>query len=255
MRQHLFRHLFSLSILFALASGTEASDGARLIHQAKYEGEYEGLGVEMTRSLVHLGGKHYRLEAKAENLLGSVKEHEDFLWQEDGSIQPLAYRYKQRVFGISRSRSIDFDWDKGVAFCKEKKKTHPVTVSPGNLGPMSYQLQLQLDLINKAEVFEYHFVRRRKMKHYVFVQEEQGPLHQGNTHIEKGIKLVRKQEDGNRSTTIWFDADKHFTLAALIQEKDDDEHSLLITDSHFNYPLTGTAFEGLNQNAAAQAKR
>ncbi len=252
-------HWFALCVLFTAAlfivtSVSHASANPRVIHQASYQGEYEGLDVDLTRTLVHLGANHYRLEAHAENFLGKVKEHEDFLWLDDGSIQPLAYRYKQRIFGISRQRAIDFDWQRNIAVCREKGKARQVALQQGVLGPMSYQLKLQLDLMNKAKVFDYTFVRRRKVKQYHFTLSEQGPLTEGKTHIENGIKLERKHEDGNRSTTIWFDADKHFTLAALIQEKDDDEHSLFIKNSHFNYPLTGTAFERLIQNAGSHAK-
>lgn len=212
----------------------------RTLHRAIYEGEYNNFSVSMTRTLISLGGDRYKLVSRTENFFGSISEQEEFWWTAQKSIRPIVYRYEQRIFGIKKSRSIKFDWNKLSAQSKYKKKKRKVPLSEGVLGPMTYQLMLQIDLLTGSEHFEYSFIKQGKLKKYTFRAKDIESIHYKDQKISKALNLTRENEGRKKKTSIWFDTEQHYTLSSLQQIKKNDRHMLFVTSSKYMYPLNDT---------------
>jgi len=159
---------------------------------------------------------------------------------------PLQYRYSQSIFGLRRKRKIDFDWQQGQATSTDKEKTKTIPISTGVLGPMSYQLKIQLDLINGKPVDEYHFVNRGKLKHYKF--NALGMEQIDKTDITRGLALhiERISSKKDRSTSLWFDPENAFSVIMLSQEDKGDNYTLQLKKNHFYPPFDNTPFSKLD---------
>lgn len=263
------RYITSLVYLVFTASlfvTYPACAAERQLQNAVYKGDYKGVGIDMTKQLLDLGEGIFLLSAKADNFMGSIKEYERFHWNADGSITPLEYYYKQRVFGISKKRTIAFNWKEHSATARDHKKSEVIALTPGMLGPMTYQLQLQLDLakqksvllktsrdsdgnINYAttqqinnRVFEYTFVYRTKIRTYGFVIEGVQAFEQNGTRIANALLLQRRDNDEQKSTQIWFDIEDNFILASLQQNEEDETHQLFLKENTYFPPFENTPY-------------
>lgn len=237
--------LFASFLWLGLSTSYGFADYPRTLHQAKYEGEYDNFDIVMTRTLVHLGGNHYKLETKTKNFFGSITEKEIFLWPSQKIIQPISYRYKRRIFGITKKRKVQYDWESLTATSEYKKKKKTIAITNGVLGPMTYQLMIQIDLLANSKQFEYSFIDRGKLKRYVFTKSGAENIRYKNRTISKAVKLTRENEGRKKKTSIWFDAENHFTLSLIKQTKKNDEHTLFVTSSQFFHPLNSTPLSNL----------
>ncbi len=209
----------------------------RLVHEAFYEGEFQGININMVRRLWELGDDRFKLETVANNFLGKIEESEEFIWSNEQSITPLNYRYSQRVFGIKRSRKIDYDWQENIAFAKDKKKRKKIILAKNTLGPLTYQLQLQLDVLANKPKLEYRFINKTSVKQYTFVIEEET-----ESETNKLVKVMRTNESSDRSTTIWLNKSDHCTIFKLEQMKSDKSHVLSFTKGTYHSPLANTPY-------------
>lgn len=212
-----------------------------LVHEAQYEGEYKSIDIVMKRKLWQLDEDTFLLETKAKNFLGSVVESEKFLWDKDNGIRPIAYNYQQKVFGVKRSRSVDFDWENNKAYSTDKDKKATVALKPGVLGPLSYQLKMQLDLIEhgalkEGDTLKYSFVNRNKLKEYSFA------LDSTQKQSSAKIPLKRTNESKTKTTRIWFNPSDNFTLVKLEQIKKNKSHVVSFQKGHYTHPLKGTPY-------------
>ncbi|MFT5083607.1 MAG: hypothetical protein ACI9Y1_001652 [Lentisphaeria bacterium] len=214
----------------------------RILHEANYQGEFKGFTIKMTRTLYELGGGRFLLKANATSILGYIEESEEFLWSEAAGIVPQNYRYKQSVFSIKHYRSIDYDWSNMVAHTKDKKDTKKLPLQEGILGPMSYQLKLQLDLVKGEQQLNYHFVNRNKVKNFEFSRSDEKYSGQEKVWTDNAILVKRTNEGDDRQTKLWFDVGGHFTLASLLQEDGGDSHAMVMESYTFYPPFDKTPF-------------
>ncbi len=237
---------FTLLIALIFPQQSEAK-GEQLLHKATYEGSYKGLNISMTRTLTHISGERYKLETKTNNFFGKIVEYEEFLWTKTNNIYPLYYRYKQKVLGVSKKRSISYDWQTLTATSKSKKKTRTLPIQKGVLGPMTYQLMFQIDLLSNtrggSNTFDYQFVRRGVLKHYTFSPVGREKLNYKKKSIARASAFVRENENKKKKTKIWFDPDNRHTLSALQQTKDNKVHNLFLTSSQYFPAITNTPFQ------------
>ncbi|MFL0810443.1 MAG: DUF3108 domain-containing protein [Agarilytica sp.] len=251
MRRHrtqTIRHTskrFALAVLLLCFASASQASTPRTLQTAVYAADYEGWHIKMTRRLIDRGNGSFRLEAKASNFLGSITEREDFLWDADMGIQPISYHYTQKIFGIKKERKVRFDWKNGTAFSDNKGKKREISLSKGVLGPMTYQLKLQMDLIAQSNTevgiinhsFNYDFIGRGKLKEFRFKVLGVENIRQEKTRVTGALKMKRDNEGGKRQTTIWFDPANHYSIASIVQTKDDDRQSLFIVSNKFYPPF------------------
>lgn len=234
------------ALVATIFSSQASPNASKLLHQVKYQGKYEGMKITVTRTLTQLGGQRYRLSSKTKSFIGSFEEHEEFFWFNDQTIQPVAYRYKQRMFGISRKRSIDYNWENKTARYKYKGKNRTIPLSDGILGPMTYQLKFQIDLLQEQKTFDYRFIQRGKIKHYKFKRLGSEQITSKKRTITNAIAFVRDNEDKKRKTKIWFNQNDQYTLASLKQTKGKKSHQIFLTSSQY-YPLDNTPLESFTE--------
>ncbi|VUD67504.1 hypothetical protein TDB9533_03826 [Thalassocella blandensis] len=240
------------SVLLFLSAGVHAEN--KLIHQAQYDGEYKSIDIVMARKLWQVSPDQYVLETKAKNFLGSVIESEAFLWSPDKGIQPLQYHYEQKIFGVKKIRHIDFDWNKKQAVSQDKDKKVTLELAPGTLGPLSYQLQMQLDLIAKPKLdadqsLDYHFISRNKLKHYVFALDTD-LLAEKPELAKQATILKRSNESAKKTTRLWLNPHDHFTLLKLEQIKGKNTHTLSFDKGRYYQPLDGTPYAPRTESVA-----
>ncbi len=242
------RLCFTLFIALTFSQQSEAKS-EQLLHKATYEGSYKGLNISMTRTLTHISGERYKLETKTNNFFGKIVEYEEFLWTKTNNIYPLYYRYKQKVLGVSKKRSISYNWQTLTATSKYKKKKRTLPIQKGILGPMSYQLMFQIDLLSDTHrgqnTLDYQFVRRGALKHYTFSPAGREKLNYKKKSIAQANAFVRENENKKKKTKIWFDPDNRYTLSALQQTKDNKVHNLFLTSSQYFPAATDTPFQEL----------
>jgi len=226
-----------LAILFATACSLPNSIQAkeRVLQRSEYSGRYKSFEIKMIRSLTELGNGRFMLHASAKNIFASIEEYEVFAWENDHAIRPIKYRYKQRIFGVKKTRTIDFHWDSSIAVNIEKKNRKEIKIPLGTLGPMSYQLQLQLDLINHRDLLEYHFVSRGKLKNYKFNRAGIISLKKQHTlGVEKALLVSRASSDEKRKADLWFDIENHYNLVKIAYTKKGKTNSMsMVSDSKF----------------------
>lgn len=236
----LYFRLIVLCTLMAFTSSANAEE--RLVEKSVYDGRYRGVKITMVRELHDLGNKRFRLQAKAKSFWGTINESEEFYWQEDQTIQPIAYQYNQSVLGVKRKRSIKYDWQEKIALSIDKKKEHHLKLENGTLGPMTYQLKLRLDLADGKDNLEYKFVNREAIKHYIFTPVETLRITHKGTQIENALYVKRINGSTNKQTNLWFDVDRNFTIASLEHIKKDKRHRLFIQSNELYQPLTNTPY-------------
>ncbi len=246
-----FCEFFIVTSLFAwwwtVFSSAHASVAERVLHTTRYEGRYKSFDIAMTRSLVDLGDRRFAIRASANNLFASIEEYEEFIWQADHKIRPTKYRYRQRIFGIKKSRKIDFDWDTATALATDKKKTRTLSLQPGTLGPMTYQLQLQLDLISGQKALTYDFINRGRLKRYTFNRIEATSIGHTQYRVDRAILVRRVREGSSRKTDLWFNIDDDYTLAGLAHTNGDKTNTLFITADKKFPPFADTPYELISQ--------
>lgn len=220
-----------------------------LLHEAQYEGEYKNINILMVRKLWKTADNEFLLETKAKNFMGSIVESESFYWSKETGIKPIQYRYKQKVFGIKRERGVKFDWNNNTAksFDRDDEASH--TLEEGILGPLTYQLQIQLDLlkqksVKQGETYEYNFIDRNKLKNYVFAA--QNSINTKNvSEANHVLELKRVNESKNKTTNLFLNAKDHFTMLKLEQIKKDKSHSLNFVKGNYYFPLAESPYASL----------
>lgn len=246
--QTVFGVMLCLTALTSLAS-------ERLLSVGHYDAKYRGSNIKMERKLFELGQGRFKLSAKAKNFWGSIKEEEVFEWSSEAGIRPVSYFYRQKILGLTRKRSIDFDWSRHTALANYKKIDSELALEKGMLGPMTYQLQMQLDLLSdkikkksggESPSFRYAFVNKNRIKKYVFdVASRSDTIAHKKLSVDDAVKLKRSNEKPGRSTFIWFDPAENYTMAALKQVRSDGENTLFLLDQRYFPPMDNTPYQAL----------
>ncbi len=127
-----------------------------------------------------------------------IEETSLFLYRE-GNIQPLEYRYQRRG-RKPRTWKVLFHWDRGIAeIWGEKKRT--LTIPPGSLDRLSFQIALMQDLEKGKRTFAYSVVDRKKVRRYRFrvTGQETLELPMGPVRALR----IEKEGSGKRKTVFW----------------------------------------------------
>ena len=172
----------------------------------------------------------------------SMTEDERFHLDDRGAILVDSYQSRRAVFGVTRSEDLRVDYSRNVARHQSKNRTRDVALSPGDLGPVSYQLQLARDLSAGKTLPTYRVIHRGKIKDYRFeiVGEETlatplGPI--------RTLKLRRVRDTQERETLFWMAPAWSFLLVKLWQREEDGEsYELILSRATLDgQPLAGSS--------------
>lgn len=219
----------------ALAAGTDA---ALQPYRLSYAATMNGMDINAERQL-SINGDNYQLVTSAKNMLGSITEEGKFTLDGKGVIVDQGYQYERNIIGMKKEEELSYDRTAGVANYESKKKKRQVKLDGNYLNQLSYQIQLQRDLLNGVSDLQYQVIARGRLKDYNFeilgeenLQTPLGPF--------KTIKVRRVREDDDRETIMWFAPSLNYLLVQLWQHEDGDDHKLVIKSGTINnQPITG----------------
>lgn len=206
-----------------------------------YKARVYGFSITVTHELTPTDSGH-KLRFFADSVLASIEENSQFDWPQPGLLRPLEYRYERRGLGRDRTAKLDFDWDKGKVTNNVQDKPWKMAIEPGVLDKLSFQIQLQRDLIaGKHEGLSYDIADGGKIKHYKFeiVGEEvlDTPLGKVDT-----VKVKRSRKDDDRITYAWMAPKYQYLLVRMQQEEGGDVYTIYIHESEVDGE-TISAFE------------
>ena len=227
-------------ILLSLFSGlclAETKEPALVPYHLVYDATIKGMDIQAERYLEREGDS-YKLVSKADTLLASITEKGTFKIDSAGNILGQQYTYERNIFGIKKNESLTYDRAAGVANYQKKKKQRQVKLDSNYLDKLTYQIQLQRDLIRGKTPLQYQVIDRGKIKQYNFeiigeeiVDTALGPI---NT-----VKVHRVRKDSDRETYLWFAPQMNYLLVQIWQNEDGDDHRITLKEGTVdNKPIT-----------------
>jgi len=230
------RKTLTVSLIFLIASAITQTSFAELPQpfEATYKAKYRGIGVTATRSLTTLADGNQQFSFLADSLIAEMQESTQFQWSETDHIVPLHYSYERSVMGSKRQAKLTFNWQKGKVTNNVEDKPWDMSVPVGALDKLSYQLQLQADLINGKPLSGYEVADGGKLKRYDFeiVGEETLKTRAGKFEVVKVRRL--RDQDEERQTVIWFAKNWNYLVVRLQQEEDDKSYEIDLTSATLN---------------------
>lgn len=209
------------------------TDLALTPYNLSYAATYNGMDIDASRQLKLASGQ-YTLSTTAKNMLSNITEHAEFRISNQGLIVDLNYQYKRSILGMKKTEKLTYNRDEGIANYDSKKKQRQVVLKDGYLNRLTYQLQLQRDLINGVSPLHYQVISRGRLKSYNFeiVGEETLDTPLGKIHTTK-VKRIRKDDD--RETLLWLAPQWNYLLVQLWQrEKDGEDYKIALQQGTLN---------------------
>ena len=223
--------LFSCLLFFVTAE--VVADGAIKPFSAKYRAYYSGVAINATRELKKMNGNIMMVDFRAKSFLIDINESASLLWLVDkpSRLTPLDYQYRRTGIGKKRHTHFQFDWQLEQVV-NTREKTHiPIPPNSPVFDKLTYQLQLQHDLINGKTELDYLVVDGQTLKNYRFriVGEELLTTELGKLAT---IKVERVRDNDKRTTSIWFAKDWNYLLVQLEQqEKNGDKYLIQLLNA------------------------
>lgn len=214
-------------VLAVFSSLTTAADAPKTFDN-QYKAKLYGFNITVTNRLTKTADNQYDLLFKAESFIGSITEESKMQWNPtQQSISPLHYSYARRGVGKSRTAELSFDWDKKSVTNNVQKTTWQMDIAQSVQDKLSYQIQMQQDLLNGQKNFTYQIADGGRLKEYKFstVGEEMldTPLGKVNT-----VKIKRSRENDERVTYAWLAKDWNYLLVRLQQEEKGEAYTIYI---------------------------
>lgn len=228
-RTFAFRTIAALGLgLLALS----ATAGMPTSFNNEYSTRIFGIKVTVTHELSDLDEGGQQLRFKADSWIGNIEEISQFVW-DDEVVQPRKYFYKRRGLGKNRDAELTFDWDKERVVNDVQGKSWEMDIRRNVQDKISYQIQLQKDLIAGRDKLDYRIADGGEMKDYRFEIVEEERL---NTPLGKvdTVKVKRSRKDDDRVTYAWLAPKWDYLLVRLEQQEDGDSHTINIDKAQIN---------------------
>lgn len=194
----------------------------------QYKAKLYGFNITVTNRLTKTDNNQYDLLFQFDSMIGSITETSRMQWdQTKQTIKPLHYTYKRRGLGKDRDADLSFDWDKKTVINKVQQTNWQMDITQRVQDKLSYQVQLQQDLMNNQKDFSYQIADGGHLKEYKFVTlgEEilDTPLGKVNT-----VKVKRSRDNDKRVTYAWLAKDWNYLLVRLQQEEKGSTYTIYI---------------------------
>jgi len=217
-----------LVMLFFCAAATVQAANAPKTFDNQYKAKLYGFNITVTNRLTKTGDNQYTLLFKAESMLGSITETSSLAWnQQQQTVTPQHYVYARRGLGKKRDADLLFDWNKKTVTNNVQKTTWNMDINQKVQDKLSYQLQLQQDLINSKDHFNYQIADGGRLKDYKFEKIAEETLETPLGKV-KTVKIKRSRENDDRVTYAWLAKDWNYLLVRLQQEENGDAYTIYI---------------------------
>ena len=228
-KKHVLLFLFTLCISLASRAAELPNSFSN-----EYTSTAMGFKVTVTHSLTPQDDGTYLMRFFARSWFASIDETSRLrIDEEKQQIVPLHYKYQRRVLGRDRDAELTFDWDTKTVTNNVQNTTWKMDIAQRVQDKLSYQLQLQQDLVNNKKELVYQIADGGRLKEYGFeiVSEEmlETPLGKVNT-----IKVKRSRENDDRVTYAWLAKDWDYLLVRLQQEEDGDAYTIYLGKAEVN---------------------
>jgi hypothetical protein len=213
------------TVVGLVACMAQASEELQLFHanyEAYYQGAHLGNGV---RKLERLPNGKYRMssESKLRFLLISDTRYEttEFAYR-GGQLQPVSYYFTRKGTGRDHRMLVNFSARQAWVNYDNKKKV--IQVKEVLFDPLSYQIQLRLDVMQDKSTFTYPVVIKGNLRQLDFevVGEELLKLPYGKVNT---IKLKKVRKNSKRETYIWLAKELNYILVRLQQKENGKEEA------------------------------
>lgn len=217
----------ALIILASLSSLATAADAPKTFDN-EYKAKLYGFNITVTNRLTKTADNQYDLLFKADSMIGNITEQSKMQWNsEQQTISPLHYNYSRRGLSKDRTAELSFDWKNKSVTNNVQKTSWQMDIAQKVQDKLSYQIQMQQDLLNGKKDFTYQIADGGRLKEYKFtvVGEEMldTPLGKVNT-----LKVKRSREKDERVTYAWLAKDWNYLLVRLQQEEKGEAYTIYI---------------------------
>lgn len=182
---------------------------------AEYEATIKGFSIQALREFKPLDGLTHELHFEATSLLAGIEERSQFSW-DNTQLMPLHYSYKRTVMGKKRTKELTFDKNSQYIASNDNEQAYTIPRQHNALDNLSYQLQLQYDLLAAKTKLHYKVADKNRLKDYQFNILGDEVI---NTTLGKlnTTKVSLKHNTDQRITYIWFAKDWHYLLTRFEQ--------------------------------------
>ncbi|HSC68720.1 MAG TPA: DUF3108 domain-containing protein [Cellvibrio sp.] len=215
------------------ASMTQAANPPQTFDN-EYKAKLYGFNITVTNRLTKTADNQYELLFKADSMVGNITEQSKMQWNTaQQTISPLHYSYARRGLSKDRTAELSFDWANKTVTNNVQKTSWQMDIAQKVQDKLSYQVQLQQDLLNGHKNFVYQIADGGRLKEYKFalVGEEilDTPLGKVNT-----VKIKRSRENDERVTYAWLAKDWNYLLVRLQQEEKGEAYTIYIHKATLN---------------------
>jgi len=199
-----------------------------------YSAKLYGFNITVTSKLNLLPNGNYQYLFNADSSVGRVAETTEISWLENEKrVVPHHYTYKRKGLGNNRDDELFFDWANLKLNNTKKNQITDLDANKKLHDSLSYQVQLNQDLIAGKTQFSYSVTNTRKIRNYVFeiVGEETLSTPLGEV---KTVKLKRSRENDDLVTYAWFAKDFQYLLVRMQQEENGSSYTIYISKASIN---------------------
>ncbi|MBL7249110.1 DUF3108 domain-containing protein [Alloalcanivorax marinus] len=216
-------------LLAALTLGSTAMAAPPVAaFQSEYRLKAAGFpfSVGATRSLSPAANGGWKMEVKAKNFIGEIRETSLFEWQ--GCV-PVTRYYGYRRAGLGRVKTAELRIDPATHRATSERSGHePRDYDAGAAATdeIALPLALQCMLSRDQDNLTLRVADEREVETHRYQVEGRETLEVGDREVAT-IKVRRVRErDNGRETWLWFAPEHDYALVQLVQRNNDGRHVL-----------------------------
>ena len=215
------------SFIIALLLGVQLGCTATTLppYEATYTTKLRGIKVNGTRKFESTTKDRYKVSWKAKALWMRLNEWSEFELIDGKQIRPISYHYTRKGLGTDKPIHIVFDWENMLVNASKGDKKYQFALEPNTLDRLSYQVQLQIDLLIKpnSEQFDYTVANHDRLARYSFHFEKQEVI---ETKLGSALSLIFKREKKDKVTRIWLSPEQYY-VPVKIEQTEGNQSSVI----------------------------
>ncbi|MBT6578777.1 MAG: DUF3108 domain-containing protein [Cellvibrionales bacterium] len=215
------------SFIIALLLGVQLGCTATTLppYEATYTTKLRGIKVNGTRKFESTTKDRYKVSWKAKALWMRLNEWSEFELIDGKQIRPISYHYTRKGLGTDKPIHIVFDWENMLVNASKGDKKYQFALEPNTLDRLSYQVQMQIDLLIKpnSEQFDYTVANHDRLARYSFNFEKREVI---ETKLGSASSLIFKREKKDKVTRIWLSPEQYY-VPVKIEQTEDNQSSVI----------------------------
>jgi len=211
-----------------LASQTACTATQLPPYEATYTAKLRGIKIKGLRKFEEIEKDTYKLSWQAKALWMRLDEWSIFKVI-DEKVIPVSYHYTRKGLGTDRPVDVYFDWTSMKVSGSKGKNSYEFDLEPDTLDKLSFQVQLQLDLLmNKSfDSAHYRIAKHNRISDYQFnyIRDEKIDTELG---VQNTLVFERTKNDG--STILWVSPEQNY-LPIKIENIEDNKSNVMLIKS------------------------